>query len=370
MELKSNIDEALWYSLEKNYRNESYSNAILDCIHFLTDTIREKSGLEGDGAALVGQAFSVKNPKIMVTKMQTESEKNIQRGLEEILRGIYTCIRNPRSHDKFNDKKEEADAIIYFINYLLQVIGSSQNSFRNDEFLERVYDKNYVCTEEYSRLLVREIPKREKLNIAIEVVKGYKYGNLKCKKIFLRVLLKELNQNEIDELFTLVSNILRDNNDLEVMRHLLFIIPGELWINLDKIATLRTENILRECLKKAYYYYLANKCNNEGELLKTITFDHIKSFNVFEQWTEVIVYKLRYGDESGYRFVMKYFWEILCDMNHDKVYDVFDKYIRDVLKKNSTEVVEKIFDELKRYENHPWREIFKEEIALNVLNDL
>ena len=100
MKLESNLKKELWDTIKTNYENESYSNSILDSIYLLTETIRNKTGLEGDGASLVGEAFGGNKPKIKLNKLQTESEKNIQRGMQELLRGIYTTIRNPRSHDK------------------------------------------------------------------------------------------------------------------------------------------------------------------------------------------------------------------------------------------------------------------------------
>ena len=62
-------------------------------------------------------------------KLQTETEKNIQKGVEFTLRGIYSAFRNPRSHTKHVDKEEDADAIIIFINHLLKLIDKSKGKF-------------------------------------------------------------------------------------------------------------------------------------------------------------------------------------------------------------------------------------------------
>jgi uncharacterized protein (TIGR02391 family) len=64
---------------------------------------------------LVGQAFGGKTPKLRVNKLQTESDQDIQKGTENLLLGLYQSIRNPRSHGKLTDTKEDADAIILFI---------------------------------------------------------------------------------------------------------------------------------------------------------------------------------------------------------------------------------------------------------------
>lgn len=43
-------------------------------------------------------------------------------------------------------------------------------NFEESTFLKRVFDEHYVKSDEYSELLVKEIPKRQKANIAIEVI--------------------------------------------------------------------------------------------------------------------------------------------------------------------------------------------------------
>lgn len=117
MTIRNEIDIELWEAIQKNYDSENYTGAILDAVFRLTDTIRNKTGLEGDGVGLIGQAFGGDDPRIKLNKLQTDSEKDIQRGIQEILRGIYTGIRNPRSHDAMVDDKFSADSIIIFLNY-------------------------------------------------------------------------------------------------------------------------------------------------------------------------------------------------------------------------------------------------------------
>src|ERR1035438_10349919 len=103
MNLEPRIDRRLWSAVETAYQSGNYTGAILDSIHFLGELIREKTGIEGDGLSLIGQALGGQNPKLKVTKLQTESDKNVQKGAEQLLRGLYQGIRNPRSHEKYVD---------------------------------------------------------------------------------------------------------------------------------------------------------------------------------------------------------------------------------------------------------------------------
>ena len=89
MDLRRNIEKKLWLNISENYEEANYSNAILDSIHMLTQIIKSKTGLELDGSRLVEKAFSGDIPKIRINKLQTKYEKSIQKGIQEILRGIY-----------------------------------------------------------------------------------------------------------------------------------------------------------------------------------------------------------------------------------------------------------------------------------------
>jgi len=89
LNLEPRLDHRLWAVIATSYESGNYTGAILDSIHFLGELIREKTGLEGDGVSLVGQAFGGQNPKLKVTKLQTESDGNVQKGVEQFLRGIY-----------------------------------------------------------------------------------------------------------------------------------------------------------------------------------------------------------------------------------------------------------------------------------------
>lgn len=64
MDLQKEISPELFSEVKSHYESKSYSNAIIDAMKFLTDLIREKAKLDGDGANLVGQAFGGKAPPI------------------------------------------------------------------------------------------------------------------------------------------------------------------------------------------------------------------------------------------------------------------------------------------------------------------
>lgn len=100
MNIETEISESLWRAIESSYSSQNYSSSILDAVFYLCNIIRERTGLESDGVALAGSAFGGKNPKLKVNKLQTNSDRNEQKGIEQLLRGIFQGIRNPEKSRK------------------------------------------------------------------------------------------------------------------------------------------------------------------------------------------------------------------------------------------------------------------------------
>ncbi|MBY0123613.1 TIGR02391 family protein [Bacillus sp. S/N-304-OC-R1] len=361
MDLKISIEQELWEIIEKNYENENYSGAILDAMHLLADTIRNKTGLEGDGSSLIGQAFGGENPKIQLNKLQTESEKNIQKGMQDILRGLYTAIRNPRSHDKYIDTKEEADSIIYFIGYLLIIIGKSKVNFEESTFLKRVFEKYYVRSEEYSDLLVNEIPKRQRVNIAISVILQRKKGDIYNLSYFMKALFKKLEENHMIQVYKVVSDELKYTSSDEDIRTIIHILPHEYWGKVERVVKIRIENILYENVKSGKYD-VSNKTCRFGSLGTWITTEHLKKFENVNDWTFMIVNKIQKGTPEEKNYVEKYFWDKICEVNSQDIHHYLKWFFKDGLKNKDEVIVKKLESQIIFDENHRWWKVFEEEL--------
>jgi uncharacterized protein (TIGR02391 family) len=174
MNLQTHLCNDLWLAIQNTYGAGNYSDAILDAMHHLSDVLRDKTGVDGDGAALVGQALGGDSPRLRINRLQTETEKNEQRGIESILRGMYQAIRNPCSHEQIEDTQEVADAIIHFIDYLLGIIRGSEEPFVLSKFMTRVFDPDFVRSQRYAELLVEAIPTNKRLDTLITVVESHK----------------------------------------------------------------------------------------------------------------------------------------------------------------------------------------------------
>mgnify|MGYP000951971052 FL=1 len=149
------IDTRLLNFIRGSIEKEDYTGAIIDSFFFLADLIREKTGLESDGVSLIGQALGGNKPKLKLNNLRTESEKDIQRGIEAILRGLFTAIRKPRSHGKIEDSKQDMEIIILFLDYLLKIIDKSKAQFSIEHISKRVFDKDFVESDQFALLIIK-----------------------------------------------------------------------------------------------------------------------------------------------------------------------------------------------------------------------
>lgn len=205
MNVTQEISTDLWRAISKAYEGGHYSNAILDAMHHLSNALREKSGLDGDGGALVGQALGGESPRIRVNSLQTESERNVQKGMEQILRGLYLGIRNPRSHDHATDSKATADAVIVFVDYLLTVLEAAREAFTRDTFISRVADREFVNSERYAELLIAEIPIMRRGEALVALYEERSRIDLQKSMILIGKLLDGLSDPQTTAYLAVVS---------------------------------------------------------------------------------------------------------------------------------------------------------------------
>jgi uncharacterized protein (TIGR02391 family) len=92
------------------YRNGHLRDAVLNGVIAVFDMIRARTGIEGDGSHLVGQAFGAENGKLIFSDLDSESGKNDQKGFMQIYSGIYAGVRNVKAHTLGHDLDEHKAA--------------------------------------------------------------------------------------------------------------------------------------------------------------------------------------------------------------------------------------------------------------------
>ncbi len=305
MNFETSLDPRLWEAVRASVEARKFTGAILDAIHLLSDVIRERSGLDGDGVALIGSAFGGSLPKLKVTRLQTESEQNVQRGVEALLRGLYQAIRNPRSHGAAQDDERDATALLLFVDYLLRVVDKSRSPFSLPAFVGRILDPDFVPNERYATLLVKEIPGNRRLATSREVFARRSEADGDKVAFFFRAILAVMSSEETAELCEVMSGELRQTDDDDTIRFLLQAFPADFWPRLDEVARLRSENKLIRSVADGKWEARTKRCKGGG--LGTWANRIIQHFILKEELWRALTNKLRSSDLEQQDYVFQYF---------------------------------------------------------------
>lgn len=91
---------------------DNYFHAVFEATKSVADKIRTITGLESDGSELVEEAFSIKNPLILINDLSNESEKSEHKGFGNFLKGFFGMFRNTTAHSpKIKWALNEQDAV-------------------------------------------------------------------------------------------------------------------------------------------------------------------------------------------------------------------------------------------------------------------
>jgi uncharacterized protein (TIGR02391 family) len=93
----------------------NYFHAVFEATKSVADKIRQLTGLSGDGATLVDDAFGYNNsslPYLAFNSLRSETEKSEHRGIMHMMKGMFGIFRNVTAHvPKIQWEIQERDAM-------------------------------------------------------------------------------------------------------------------------------------------------------------------------------------------------------------------------------------------------------------------
>ena len=105
--------KVLEYCRAELLQNNSF-HAVLEAAKGLARRIQEMSGSSKDGAALVDEVFSRREPLLAFNELRTKTEISEHRGFAALLRGCFAAIRNPTAHEpKIHWESNDDNAVDY-----------------------------------------------------------------------------------------------------------------------------------------------------------------------------------------------------------------------------------------------------------------
>ena len=81
--------------------------AIFEAFKAINNRVKEMTGLDLDGSALMDEALGPSNPRVVFTDLSTKTGRDIQQGLHFMFKGAVQGIRNPDAHEQFKPLDEE-----------------------------------------------------------------------------------------------------------------------------------------------------------------------------------------------------------------------------------------------------------------------
>lgn len=92
---------------------DNYFHAVFEASKGLAQRIRDLTGVQLDGAALVDKVFSIDHPVLAFSTLQTETERSEHKGFAMLLKGCFGAVRNPLAHEPKLLWRGEDDAADY-----------------------------------------------------------------------------------------------------------------------------------------------------------------------------------------------------------------------------------------------------------------
>lgn len=313
MNLETNVPEDLWEAVRANYERGNFTGSILDAFYFLSELLRQKSGAEGDGASLVGQALGGAAPKIKLNRLQSESEWNVQKGVEQLLRGFYQAFRNPRSHEKISDTENDARILILFTGYLVRQIDKAKSQFSRHDFIRRVLDPDFVPNSRYAELLVEDVPVGQRLEVFLDAYREKETVKGDHLRHFFNALLPTLTVDERIQVDQIISDELKTTDDDATVRAVIGSLGGDIWPRLAEVSRLRIEHKLVRSVREGRFDSKQKVCRSGG--LGTWARNLFPHFTLKREMLGAITDKLRSGNRAEEDYVFQYLFPAIGDLH-------------------------------------------------------
>ncbi len=106
---------------ETEINQENYFHSVFEGVKGLGDRLRRMSNVHADGTALVETAFSTVTPLIRINLLQNDTHKSEHLGFANIIKGLFSHIRNPTAHEpkiRFPIPEDEALDILTIVSFV------------------------------------------------------------------------------------------------------------------------------------------------------------------------------------------------------------------------------------------------------------
>lgn len=114
---------------ESRYMSSHYADSVeaafKEINSIIKNIVKQQIGKELDGLKLMQHAFSSDKPILKLTELNSESDRNVQLGYQQIFSGAMIGIRNPKAHENLVINKDRAMHLIFLASLLMHKVDES-----------------------------------------------------------------------------------------------------------------------------------------------------------------------------------------------------------------------------------------------------
>lgn len=228
---------------------------------------------------------------------------------------------------------------------MIKLIDKSKGKFTAELFLNRIFDEDFVQTQLYSDILVKEVPKNKYFEIAIELFRQKSKGKINNIKLVWDSINKELSEDEKKELSEIASEELRYTESSDIVTKCVALFKNN-WNDIDTDSRLRAENklikdisyaekniigqtnrfgkyaiwiipimnksILKPSIAKVVYDSLNSRVEDRQRYILDVFYSHFEDFEGFlvgDSFKDVFKNELKNGNPIIYNFITNYYDE-------------------------------------------------------------
>lgn len=78
---------------------KDYYEAVFEAIKGLGSRIRQLTGIDADGYALIETTMAGGSPRLRINALQTRTQRDEQLGVANLAKGLFSAFRNPAAHE-------------------------------------------------------------------------------------------------------------------------------------------------------------------------------------------------------------------------------------------------------------------------------
>ena len=312
MDIKALVRNDVWKAIAAHYSLEDYTSALRDLMMLIKNIVQELSEISDvDGSKLMSKAFLGKDPKLLINKFETQTEKDTQNGIGFILQGLFFSIRNPISHEDIIYSQENADAIILFVDYILGVIDKSKGKRNVEDWISFISNEDFPNDAEYADEILNDIPSKKRLDLLIQVYRERK--NIpRATKTFITKLFEVLSSNEQNQFIDVIEQEMYSCNRSTEFTNFLYIYVPFAYVKLSKATKLRIENILFGFIEQAMISDNGNT-NNKNASIGTWVCDRLTFLERRDKFIDMLFKKLTDNNQDSRNYVTKFFINYIID---------------------------------------------------------